>query len=233
MTTLADHLVPDELWALAAPLLPPPPRPPYGGRHRAIPDRACFAAIVPWPAPPPRGGCCLHNSLAAARQRPAGAGSPSGPPLACSTTSPPGLGPARRARPGGLVAGERGHHERAGQAWGDHVGANPVDRGNPGSKLHLVCDGSGLPLTAAVTAANVNDTTMLEAVMDDVPPVWTRRGGGALGPPSSTPTRAMTAAPTGAICGGVGSGHGLPGVGWSPRPGLGGTGGRWSGRCRG
>ena len=75
------------------------------------------------------------------------------------------------------------------------MGANTVDRGNPGSKLHLVCDGSGLPLTAAVTAANVNDTTMLEAVMDDVPPVWTRRGGGALGPPSSTPTRAMTAAP--------------------------------------
>jgi transposase len=23
-----------------------PPRPPYGGRHRAIPGRACFAAIV-------------------------------------------------------------------------------------------------------------------------------------------------------------------------------------------
>jgi transposase len=46
MTTLADDLVPDELWALVAPLLPVPPRPPYGGRHRAIPDRNCFAAIV-------------------------------------------------------------------------------------------------------------------------------------------------------------------------------------------
>ena len=46
MTTLTDDLVPDELWALVAPLLPAPPRPPYGGRHRAIPDRACFAAIV-------------------------------------------------------------------------------------------------------------------------------------------------------------------------------------------
>ena len=40
------------------------------------------------------------------------------------------------------------------------MGANPVDRGKPGSKLHLVCDGGGLPLTAAVTAANVADTTM-------------------------------------------------------------------------
>jgi transposase len=38
--------VPDELWALVAPLLPAPPRPPYGGRHRTIPDRNCFAAIV-------------------------------------------------------------------------------------------------------------------------------------------------------------------------------------------
>ena len=37
---------------------------------------------------------------------------------------------------------------------GNHVGATPVDRGKPGSKLHLVTDGSGLPLTTAVTAAN-------------------------------------------------------------------------------
>jgi transposase len=46
MTTLADDLVSDELWALVAPLLPAPPRPPYGGRHRTISDRACLAAIV-------------------------------------------------------------------------------------------------------------------------------------------------------------------------------------------
>ena len=46
MTTLADDLVSDELWALVQPLLPPPPRPPYGGRHRTVPDRACLAAIV-------------------------------------------------------------------------------------------------------------------------------------------------------------------------------------------
>ena len=39
MTTLVDDLVPYELWALVAPLLPAPPRPPYGGRHRTISDR--------------------------------------------------------------------------------------------------------------------------------------------------------------------------------------------------
>jgi transposase len=56
------------------------------------------------------------------------------------------------------------------------VGANPVDRGKPGSKLHLVCDGGGLPLTAAVTAANTGDTTMFRAVLDDVPPIRTPSG---------------------------------------------------------
>jgi transposase len=53
------------------------------------------------------------------------------------------------------------------------VGANPVDRGKPGSKLHLVSESRGLPLTAAVTAANVNDTVLFEALLDDVPAVLT------------------------------------------------------------
>jgi transposase len=65
MATLVDDLVPDELWALVAPLLPAPPRPPYGGRHRTISDRACLAAIVymartstPWRLLPARElGC--------------------------------------------------------------------------------------------------------------------------------------------------------------------------------
>ena len=56
------------------------------------------------------------------------------------------------------------------------MGANPVDRGKPGSKLHLVCDGSGLPLTAVVTAANVNDTSLFQAVVEDIPPIRTPSG---------------------------------------------------------
>ena len=56
------------------------------------------------------------------------------------------------------------------------MGANPVDRGKPGSKLHLVCDGGGLPLTAVVTAANVNDTTMFQAAVEDIPPLRTPAG---------------------------------------------------------
>src|SRR5215216_3044029 len=70
MTTLVDVLVPDELWRLVepllpVPLLPVPPRPPYGGRRRSISDRNCLAAIVymartstPWRLLPARElGC--------------------------------------------------------------------------------------------------------------------------------------------------------------------------------
>jgi transposase len=74
MSTLIDDLVPDELWTLVEPLLPTPPRPPDGGRHRTISDRACFAAIVYMARTPPHGGCCPPASLAAARRRPAGVG---------------------------------------------------------------------------------------------------------------------------------------------------------------
>ena len=71
--------MPDELWALVAPLLPAPPRPPYGGWHRTVSDRACLAAIIYMARTSTPGGCCPPASWAAARQRPAGGGSPSGP----------------------------------------------------------------------------------------------------------------------------------------------------------
>jgi transposase len=73
MATLVDYLVPDRLWAIVEPLLPAPPRPPYGGRHRAVPDRNCFAAIVYMARTSTHGGCYRPTSSAAARRRPAGA----------------------------------------------------------------------------------------------------------------------------------------------------------------
>ena len=42
---MAAPLVSDELWSLVAPLLPPHPPRPKGGRP-PIPDRACFTGIV-------------------------------------------------------------------------------------------------------------------------------------------------------------------------------------------
>ena len=60
---MAKPLVSDELWALVAPLLPPEPPKPKGGRPR-VPDRACLTGIlfvlksgIPWEMLPQEMGC--------------------------------------------------------------------------------------------------------------------------------------------------------------------------------
>jgi len=59
---------------------------------------------------------------------------------------------------------------------GDQVGANPVDRAKPGSKLHLAVEAGGLPLSLLVTGANSNDSLVFEALLDDIPSVRTPAG---------------------------------------------------------
>ena len=56
------------------------------------------------------------------------------------------------------------------------TGANPVDRGKPGSKYHLVIDASGIPLAVGLSAANTHDSQFLERLVDAVPAVIGTRG---------------------------------------------------------
>jgi transposase len=60
---MSKPLVSDELWALVAPLLPPEPPKPKGGRPR-VSDRACLTGIIfvlksgiPWEMLPQELGC--------------------------------------------------------------------------------------------------------------------------------------------------------------------------------
>jgi transposase len=60
---MSTPLVPDELWEIIKPLLPPEPPKPKGGRPR-VPDRACLTGIVfvlksgiPWELLPQEMGC--------------------------------------------------------------------------------------------------------------------------------------------------------------------------------
>jgi transposase len=60
---MATPLVPDDLWAIVEPLLPPEPPKPKGGRPR-VPDRAALTGIIfvlksgiPWEMLPPELGC--------------------------------------------------------------------------------------------------------------------------------------------------------------------------------
>jgi hypothetical protein len=75
-----------------------------------------------------------------------------------------------------LVPCQPGLIERAGQAWGALTGPNPVDRGKPGSKYHLLVDRRGIPLAVGLSAANTHDSVLLEAMVDAVPPVKGSRG---------------------------------------------------------
>jgi hypothetical protein len=51
------------------------------------------------------------------------------------------------------------------------TGANPVDRGKAGSKLHVAGDRGGLPLSVVVSGANANDAPMFEGVLEDIPAI--------------------------------------------------------------
>jgi len=60
---MARPLVPDELWSIIAPILPPEPPKPKGGRPR-LSDRAVLGGIlfvlksgIPWEMLPPEMGC--------------------------------------------------------------------------------------------------------------------------------------------------------------------------------
>ena len=60
---------------------------------------------------------------------------------------------------------------------GEKTGPNPLDRGRPGSKRHLVTDASGVPLTVVVlTSANLHDSKALEELIDSIQPVKGKRG---------------------------------------------------------
>ena len=167
---MAGHLVSDALWALIAPLLLKRPPRPKGGRP-PLDDRRVLEGIlfvlmggIPWAMLPTGDGLRVgHDLLAAAPRLASGR---------CVGGAAPGparpAGPGERDRLGPLLARQR---VRAGEKGGELTGPNPTDRGRPGSKRHVLVDANGIPLALELTAANVHDSTMLEPVLDAVPPI--------------------------------------------------------------
>lgn len=56
------------------------------------------------------------------------------------------------------------------------TGPNPVDRGKTGSKIHVLSDRSGLPISVAVSAANTHDSHALKPLVLAIPAIKSRRG---------------------------------------------------------
>ncbi|MEU7908590.1 transposase [Actinoplanes sp. NPDC049118] len=73
---------------------------------------------------------------------------------------------ARRDREDRLVAGRGRRDQRTRAKGGELAGPNPVDRGKPGSKIHVSCDRTGIPLTVLISAANTHDSQLLLPLLD-------------------------------------------------------------------
>ena len=141
---MAKLLVPDDLWAVIAPLLPPA-RPESKDSRPPIPDRAALTGILfvlktglPWEYLPAEMGCgsgmscwrCLRDWQEAGvwaavhrvlLRRLEGAGQLDWSRAALDSAYVPAKG-------------------------GSATGPNPTDRGKPGTKRHLVVDARGTPL---------------------------------------------------------------------------------------
>lgn len=76
---------------------------------------------------------------------------------------------------------------KKGEAKEQGVGPNPTDKGKPGTKRHLVVCRRGIPLAMKCTGANVADTTMLEEMVDAIPPI--KRGKRGRGRPRKRPVK--------------------------------------------
>jgi transposase len=51
-----------------------------------------------------------------------------------------------------------------------------VDRGTYGSKIHLITERTGLPLSIGISGANMRDSQGLEPLVRGIPPIRSRRG---------------------------------------------------------
>ncbi|WP_459185607.1 IS5 family transposase, partial [Streptomyces sp.] len=85
-------------------------------------------------------------------------------------------GRTRRPRRARLVALCDRLGEHAGAERGELTSPNPVDRGKKGSKVHLVTERTGLPLSLGISGTNLHDSQALIPLVRGIPPIRSRRG---------------------------------------------------------
>ncbi|MDT0382431.1 IS5 family transposase [Streptomyces sp. DSM 42041] len=172
---MVERLVPDELWELFQRVVPVAPSRPQGGGRRRYGDREVLAAII-----------FVATTGCTWRQLPPSFG-PSGPTAHRRFTE---WSKARVwAKLHRVVLDELGG--RGELDWtrcaidsvnmralkGGHLtGPNPVDRGKKGSKIHLITDRTGLPLSVGISGANTHDSQALIPLVKGIPPIRSPRG---------------------------------------------------------
>ncbi|MFB7260586.1 IS5 family transposase [Streptomyces nojiriensis] len=172
---IVERLVPDGLWAIFQDVAPESPVRAQGGGRRRCDDRAVLAAIIfvatsgcTWRQLPPIFGASwqtVHRRFtdwSTARvwaklhrvvlDRLGVNGELDWSRCAIDSVS-------IRAVKGGRL-----------------TGPNPTDRGKLGSKIHVICDRNGLPLSVGISGANLHDSQALIPLMRGIPPIRSRYG---------------------------------------------------------
>ncbi|MFD7488877.1 IS5 family transposase [Streptomyces mirabilis] len=172
---LSKRLVPDELWELAAPLLPSSAARPQGGGTAPCDERAVFTAVAyaltsgcAWGHLPPTFG----TSPATAHRR-FTVWTEAGQWRRLHRTVLDELGARGEVDWTSAIVDAASVRAKKG---GSLTGPNPVDRGKQGSKLHVLSDAQGIPLAVAVSGANMHDSLALKPLIRGIPAVRSRRG---------------------------------------------------------
>ncbi|MFD3733785.1 IS5 family transposase [Streptomyces sp. NPDC058632] len=175
MVPIVQRLVPDELRELFQRVVPEAPSRPQGGDRRRHGDREVLAAIV-----------FVATSGCTWQQLPAASFGPSGAPAHRRFAE---WSKARVwAKLHRLVLDELG--SRGDLDWsrcaidsvnmrarkGDLTGPNPVDRDKHGSRILLITERTGLPVSVGISGANVHDSQALIPLVKGMPSIRSRRG---------------------------------------------------------
>ena len=164
--------LPDEIWEVVAPLIPPPQkrRRRYPGRFR-LDDRKVLTGIIfvlrtgiPWRQLPAELGCgsgmtCLRRLREWHRS---GVFQKLYEVLLAKLRSADKIDWSRAIIDSAKMKAPSG---------GEKTGPNPTDRRKLGSKLHVLVDARGIPLAFSLTSANRHDITQVLALTDRIPSV--------------------------------------------------------------
>ncbi|MGW3314277.1 IS5 family transposase [Streptomyces fungicidicus] len=173
---MVERLVPDELWELFQRVGPEAPSRPQGGGRRRHGDREVLAAIVVVAT----SGCTWQQL-------------PTAPFGLSGATAHRRFSEWSKARVWAKLQhvvldelGARGELDWTRCAIdsvnmralkkGDLTGPNPVDRGKYGSKIHLITERTGLPISVGISGANLHDSQALIPLVKGIPPIRSRRG---------------------------------------------------------